>query len=125
MKKYELNLSEFKIEVPVRKPTEKEPHAMGTEERVYPLCENLSAWLRAPGVFKTGEEIAEAVILGKSLLNAENDSIILDEREVKILKDGINRHISISAEGKPGIIPLGGPLHEEAICRIFGMKEVK
>jgi len=125
MEKFELDLTEFKIEMNVLKPTQKDPNATDKEEKIYPFRENLSAWLRAPGVFRSGEEIAEAVILGKTLLNYEDNTIILDEREAKILKDGINRHIALSAENRPGITPLGGPIHEEAICRIFSMKEIK
>lgn len=124
MKKFGLDLSEWKVTVSVPRPTEENPHAMGEVEQVYPFRENLNLWLRAAGVFKSGEEIAEAVVLAKELRGADGETILLDEREVEILKKGLNRHIEASADGKTPAV-LGGPIHEEAICRVFGMKEVE
>jgi len=124
MKKFELDLSEWKVSVPVPRPTEDNPHAMGEQEQVYPFRENLNLWLRAAGVFRSGEDIAEAVVLAGRLRDADGDSAVLDEREADILKKALNRHIEATADGKTPAM-LGGPLHEQAICRVFGMKEVE
>ena len=88
----------------------------------YPLRENLSSCLRAVGVFNNGEEIVEAVVLAKSLLAREEDDIILDEREVVILKKCINRHLELAFESK---CLFGGPAHEELIFRVFSMEKEK
>jgi hypothetical protein len=100
----------------------KEVRKFVDKEVVYPLRSNINQWLRSFGVFKCGEDIAEAVMLAKGVLQCEGDSMVLDEREVDILKRCFNRHIELTAEGKG---QLGGSIHEEAICRVFGMEEVK
>jgi hypothetical protein len=128
MKKFELDLSEYKITVKKRvkvdpeDPENKETR-IDSKEEIYPLRENLSGWLRMAGVFKTGEEIAEAIVLGRTLEKVENDSVVLDEREASILKKCLNKHLGLTEAGK-ATLPLGGTMHEEAILRIFTMKEV-
>jgi len=65
------------------------------------------------------------VVLAKTLRDStEVGSLILDDREVEILKKALNRHIEASHLGKTNI-PVGGEIHEEAICRVFTMKEIK
>ncbi|MHA1961907.1 MAG: hypothetical protein ACW99U_16995 [Candidatus Thorarchaeota archaeon] len=128
MKNFELDLSEYSITVqqPVIKKNEetgKEEHVFENVSDVYPLRDNISVWLRSIGVFKCGEDIAEAVSLAKRVLAFDADFIRLDEREAEILKKAIDRHIALTHDDRVG--GLGGPLHEEAICRIVGMKEVK
>ncbi len=121
MKKYELDLSEY--EVTMQMPTTKEDgsHVMESMTDVYPLRENISVWLRSIGVFKSAEDIAEAVSLAKQIRDREEDLIQLDEREAGVLKQALNRLVELTAEGKAN---LGGEVHEEAICRIAKMKEV-
>ena len=120
MRKYELDLTVYQVEVQVRKEDEDAGSVMVMGMADYPLRDNISAWLRAPGVFKSGEEIVEAVTLAKAVRDCEGDSYIMDEREAKVLKGGVNKHLELTADGRSN---LGGPIHEEAICRIFGMKE--
>lgn len=121
---FKLDLSEWKIKVMVPAPTEENPHAMAEKEEVYPFRKNISDILRSPGVFRSGEEIAEAIVLAKTVRDAEDDSVNLDEREAEILKKAFNRVIEATADGKSSVI-LGGELHEEAIMRVFSMEEVK
>ena len=110
MKKFELDLTAYEVEIP------------GENNGIqYPIRDNLSSMLRAAGVFKSGEDTAEAVSLGKSIMAAQLNDIILDEREMEILKSCLNRHISATAEGKA---MFGGPVHEECILRVFGAKEI-
>ena len=128
MKKYKLNLSEYEIEynVPVLedgKPVlEDGKPKLKLKTETYPLRDNISSWLRTVGLFKTGEEIADAAILAKQVRETEEDELTLDEREKEILKKTINRFLDLTIEGKAN---LGGPNHEEAIIRIFSMQEVK
>ena len=126
MKKYKLNLEKYDVTVmmPVTKKNDD-----GTESRVmeevtndYPLRSNISTWLRSMGIFKNGEDIAEAVMLAKMIRNSEDDVIELDEREAGVLKQAVNRLVELTAEGKAN---LGGEVHEEAIIRVIRMKEVK
>ena len=126
MKKYELDLTEYSVTMmaPVTKKDEdgKEHRVMEQVTEEYPLRTNISSWLRSMGVFKTGEDIAEAVMLAKAIRNGDdNDHLILDEREAGILKQAVNRLVELTADGKA---TLGGEIHEEAIVRVMRMKEV-
>jgi len=121
---FKLDLSEWKIKVMVPAPTEEEPHGMKEIEQVYPFKRNISDILRAPGIFRSGEEIAEAVVLAKTVRDTRDESVNLDAREAEILKKAFNRIIEATADGKSSIM-LGGELHEEAILRVFNIEEVK
>lgn len=109
MKKFELNLSEYAVEV-------------NGEHLLYPLRANISAWLRAAGVFRSANDIAEAVSLARAVRECKDGKLVLDETEARILRTAVDRIIEMTAEGKGN---LGGELHEEAICRIAKMKEVE
>lgn len=125
MKKYELDLSEYEVKImqPVTKTVDgKEVRELEEKLDVYPLRDNISVWLRSLGIFKSGEDIAEAVSVAKMIRDCKGDSIQLDEREVGILKQAVNRLVELTAEGKAN---LGGEIHEEAIVRIMRIKEVK
>ncbi len=125
MKKYELDLSEYKVieTVPVTKTVDgKETRQLEKQQNVYPLRENISIWLRSMGIFKSGEDIAEAVTVAKSIRDCKEDSIELDEREAGVVKQAVNRLVELTVEGKAN---LGGEIHEEAIVRVVRMKEVK
>ena len=125
MKKYELDLTKYSVTMmaPVTKKDEdgKEHRVMEQVTEEYPLRTNISSWLRSMGVFKTGEDIAEAVMLARTVRDSENDHLMLDEREAGILKQAVNRLIELTADGKA---TLGGEIHEEAIVRVMRMKEV-
>jgi len=121
MKKFVLNLSEYEVTV-LQPDMESEKHKMKKVTQPYPLRENISAWLRGPGVFRTGEDIAEAVSVAKQIRDCTEDSIELDEREAGVLKQAVNRLVELTADGKAN---LGGEIHETAICRVIKMKEVE
>jgi len=125
MKKFKLDLSEYSVtaKVPVTKTVDgKEVRELEDKIEVYPLKENISVWLRGVGVFKNGEDIAEAVSVAKQVRDCTTDSLELDEREMGVLKQALNRLVELTAEGKAN---LGGEIHEEAICRIVKAEEVK
>lgn len=125
MRKFKLDMSKYEVTVPMpvtKMVGEKEVRVMEDVTEVYPLRENLSTFLRSFGIYKSGEDIAEAVALAKQIRDGEGDSMELDEREATVLKAGINKLIELTAEGKAN---LGGPVHEEAIVRIFTMEEIK
>ena len=126
MKKYELNLEKYDVTatVPVTKKNDdgKEIRVMEEQTNAYPLRENISIWLRSIGIFRNGEDIAEAVMLARQIRECEGDSIELDEREADVLKQAVNRLVELTAEGKAN---LGGEIHEKAIIRVMRMKEVK
>jgi hypothetical protein len=125
MKKFELDLSGYKV-VSMEPVTEvvdgKEVRQLKEVENVYPLRSNLSIWLRSIGIFRSGEDIAEAVNVAKSIRDCTEDSIQLDGREADIVKQAINRLVELTADGKAN---LGGEVHEEAIVRVIKMKEVE
>jgi len=113
MKKFKLNLTKYDVVVQVA----------GEEQTPsYPLRDNISVWLRSIGVFKSAEDIVEAVVLAKRVRECEADVIELDEREADVLRQAVNKQIAMTAEGRAN---LGGPIHEEAIVRIAKMEEVK
>ena len=125
MKKYKLDLSEYEVTVqmPVTKTVDgKEVRELEDKTEVYPLRDNISIWLRSVGIFKTGEDIAEAVSIAKQIRDATGDSIELDERETGVLKQAINKLVELTSEGNAN---LGGEIHETAIVRVVKMEEVK
>jgi len=116
MDKFELDLSPYEI-----------------EGQFYPIKENLSNMLRAPGLFDSGNDIVEAVMLAKSIRDAKEVAkdldnvdgpiscvLVLDEKELKILRDCMNTHLKLATEGKTNF---GGPVHEECILRVFRRSE--
>ena len=122
MKKYRLDLTKY--DVTIQMPVTKEDGSRILEDKTetYPLRENISVWLRSVGIFKTGEDIAEAVSVAKQIRDCTADSIELDERELGVLKQAVNRLVELTSEGKAN---LGGEIHEEAIVRIMKAEEVK
>ena len=125
MKKYRLDLSAYDVtaQVPVTKTVDgKEVRELEDQTEVYPLRANISVWLRSVGIFKTGEDIAEAASVAKQIRDCTGDSIELDERETSVIKQAVDRLVALTAEGKAN---LGGEIHEEAIVRIIKMEEVK
>ena len=126
MKKYELNLEKYDVTVmmPVTKKNDDGTESRVMEEKTdaYPLRVNISTWLRSLGIFKNGEDIAEAVMLAKQIRESEADTLELDEREADVLKQAVNRLVELTAEGKAN---LGGEIHETAIVRVMKAEEVK
>lgn len=129
-KEFKLDLSEYTIEVDVPKrgaegvivKDEKGAIEVLRESIAYPIRGNISTWLRTAGMFRTVEDVAEAVCLAKHIREAPNDFLILDEKEASILKRVVDRHLELTADGQA---QLGGEIHEEAICRVANMEEVE
>jgi hypothetical protein len=125
MKKFKLDLSAYDVtaQVPVTKTVDgKEVRELEDKIKPYPLRENISVWLRSIGIFKNAEDIAEAVSVAKQIRDCTEDEIILDEREMSVLKQALNKLVELTEEGKSN---LGGEIHEEAIVRIVKAEEVK
>ena len=125
MKKYELDLSKYNVTtmMPITKEVDgKEVREFEEASNPYPLRENLSIWLRSIGIFKSGEDIAEAVGVARQIRDCKEDSLQLDEREAGVLKQAVNRLVELTVEGNAN---LGGEVHEEAIVRVIKMKEVE
>ena len=124
MKKYKLDLTKYEVtaQVPVTKTVDgKEVRQLEDKSEVYPLRENISTWLRSVGIFKSAEDIAEAVSVAKQVRDCTEDSLELDEREAGVVKQALNRLVELTSEGKAN---LGGEIHEEAIVRVCRMQEV-
>ena len=122
-KQFRLDLSTYQVETSERKKNKEEQFVIVKEIIDYPLRSNLSTWLRGIGMFKTAEDVAEAVVLAKSIRDCSDDFIDLDEKEAVTLKQVLDRLILLTAEGQLGM-GVGGELHEEAICRVVNMKEI-
>lgn len=121
-KRFELDLSVYEVEAPRQVIGKDKSISIEMKKENYPIKSNLSVWLRTMGIFKCGEDIAEAVSLAKQIRDCEGDTLNLDEREAGILKRATNKLIELTAEGRG---QLGGELHEEAICRVINMKETE
>lgn len=117
IKKYRLDLSEYQVPKPGSK-------IVDNETIPYPLRENLSDWLRGVGMFRTAEEVAEAVCLAKTIRTIKGNFkfLVLDEKEAAILKKAVDKLIALTADGKYN---LGGIMHEEAICRVVNMEVIE
>ncbi len=128
MKRFKLDLTEYEVtynapviidgEVVIEDGKQK----MESKTEVYPLKENISNWLRTMGLFRTGEEITEAIILAQQVRETTETELVLDDKEAEILKKTVNRFLDLTMQGRANI---GGQTHEEAIVRIFSMQEVK
>lgn len=127
MKKFRLDLSKYEVtaQVPVTKTVDgEETHVLENKTEVYPLRDNISTWLRSVGIFKSAEDIAEAVNVAKQIRDCQGNNIELDEREADVVKQAVNRLVELSAENPPRA-NLGGEIHEEAIVRVVKMEEIK
>jgi hypothetical protein len=120
-KKYKLDLSEYQITVQVRKEGQKE---LVDETIDYPIRKNFSGWLRTVGMFRNAEDVAEAVCLAKQIRDTKEDFLILDEKEARVLKMVVDKHLELAADNQMQF-PLGGEVHEEAIVRVANMEEIK
>ncbi len=129
-KMFQLDLSKYTVEIdePVIGEDKKFVMENGrpkTEKKVidYPLRDNLSDFLRTAGIYKSAEEIAEAVGLARQIREkTSEDYLILDDKEVKVLQTVFDILIERTADGRAN---LGGIIHEEMICRVVNMEEVK
>ena len=74
--------------------------------------------LRAPGTFKNGTEIVEAVIVARAIRDA-GDSIDLNDNDLTIVQKVLNRFIAQEHKPQEGKISLSGPDYEELIMRIY------
>lgn len=118
MKKFVLDLTTWEVEIPVQKMDKDDKPYFIQEKTDYPVKENLGLMLRAGGLFDNTEDTVEAIIIGKSIQSHKKDSIEIDERELNLLKQCLDRHLKASTEGK-GIF--GGPQHENLIVRIYNL----
>ncbi|KKL67117.1 hypothetical protein LCGC14_2138180 [marine sediment metagenome] len=128
-KKFRLDLSEYTVEVdePVIGEDKKLVMENGrpkTEKKIidYPIRDNLSDFLRTAGIYKSAEEIAEAVGLARQIREADKDCLILDEKEASVLRTVLDILIERTADGRANI---GGIIHEEMICRVVNMEVVE
>jgi len=125
MKKFRIDLSEYEISVQqnVRNEETKKIELKDIKE-IYPLRNNLSSWLRIPGVWKDGIELCDAHDLAKQIRDCQEDMIEVDETEMGLLKKVLDKLISQPEDPTRGIMALGGVVHEEAVRRVFKAVEV-
>lgn len=107
--RYELDLSRYTVEI---------------DNKVceYPLRQNLCSWLRMIGIFRSADDVAEAVLLARRIREHGGNKLRLDETEARILRTAIDRLLELTADGKAS---LGGEIHEEAIFRVARMEKVE
>ena len=88
----------------------------------YPIRDNLSDFLRTAGIYKSAEEIAEAVGLAREIRNEEANYLILDEKEASVLRTVLDILVERTADGRANV---GGIIHEEMICRVVNMEIIE
>ena len=123
MKKFKIDLSEYKVTVKINKRNDKDVIELVEEEIPYPIKDNLYDWLRLPGIFKDGVQIVDACDLAKQIRDA-GDDLTLDEHEMGLLKTALNKLIAQESDPRIGVQALGGTIHETCIRRIFKAEEV-
>lgn len=74
--------------------------------------------MRAPGIFKNGTEIVEAVIIARTIRDA-NDELEIDEKDLSIVKKVLDHFIAKDHNPAVGQVALGGPEYEELIMRVY------
>jgi hypothetical protein len=119
MKKYRIDLSEFKTKIQQWKAKEGEGRELVETEEIYPLKVNLSNILRTPiegGIWSNGTEATDAYMLARQFRDCTADFIEINEDEMNLLKKALDKLIS---KGQ-----IGGEVHEEMIVRIFKAKEI-
>ncbi len=129
-KKFRLDLSKYTVEVdePIIGKDKKfviENGRPKTEKKAidYPIRDNLSDFLRTAGIYKSAEEIVEAIGLARQIRITNNvDYLILDEKEAGVLRTVLDILIERTADGKAN---LGGIMHEELICRVVNMEVIE
>ena len=85
-KVFTLDLSAYEIEAPRQVIKEDKSIAIEVQKSDYPIRNNLSVWLRTIGIFKCGEDIAEAVSLAKQIRECKEDYLKLDGKPVSLDK---------------------------------------
>ena len=128
-KKFRLDLSAYAVEVDelvFGKNNEQvmENGRLKTEKKSieYPIRNNLSDFLRTAGIYKSAEEIAEAVGLAREIRNEEANYLILDEKEASVLRTVLDILVERTADGRANV---GGIIHEEMICRVVNMEVIE
>lgn len=111
-KLYKLNLTSYKV------PGQTVDNV--AEEIDYPLAENYATWLMTPGIADDGEDFVVAYVLADNLGKNTSDEYLLNEREIVVLKNAINKLLEATQRGQAA---LGGKLHAEAIMRVFNIQE--
>lgn len=91
------------------------------QKELYPARENLSTWLQEVGMFDNGDHVVHAVNLARSIRGFDRDEIILSEDDLGMIQHVVNTLLKMTQQGKAA---LGGPIHNEMICRIFNPVEV-
>jgi len=124
MKRYKIDLSEYTVEVAINKRNEKTKQVESVIESVpYPIKEHLSSWLCLEGVFTGGMECCAAYDLSKQIV-AAGDEIVVDEKEIGLIRKAMDALISQKPDPARGVKPLGGKVHETCIRRVFQCEEI-
>jgi len=74
--------------------------------------------MRAPGVFKSGSEVVEAVIIARTIRDA-GETMEINDNDLAVVKKALDHFIAKPHDPESGKIALGGPDYEELILRIY------
>ena len=109
---FELSLVCWKADVPevIKKTdpaTQEEVNVFSgkTIQEDYPIRENLQAMLRAPGVFKEVNDVAEAVHLAHVIKDETEETVTVDRQQVVICLIGRNYRICQMKKELQGRLP--------------------
>ena len=120
MKSYELNLTEYSIEINKVVVKDKKRTTEKAEE-VVDIKKELADLLRIPGTYKNGVESFDGMMLGREIRACEEDSLTISEDELRVLKMVMDELISREHNPAKNLISLGGPRYEEMIIRVYGL----
>ena len=120
MRKYELNLGKYDVDFE-RWEIEDEKRVLNTGKEPFPIKTELADMLRIPGVYANGVESFDGLMLSREIRTCEDDTFVISEDELKLLKAVMDKLIGREHNPATGQISLGGPRYEELILRVFGL----
>jgi hypothetical protein len=89
------------------------------EEKEIDVKKELSEMLRMPGMYRNGIETCDGIILARSILGCDKETIEITDAELAILKKVMNILIERPHNPQMRQYSLGGKRYEEAILRVF------
>ena len=87
--------------------------------------QEISEMLRMPGMCKDGLEICDAIILARSVVGSDSDTIELTDVELALLMKVMNTLIKRPHNPQQRQYSLGGKRYEELVMRVFLMNKEK
>ncbi len=120
MKTFNLDLSKYNVDFE-RWVMEDGQRTLKKGTEPFPIKKEIADMLRIPGIYANGVESFDGLMLSKDIRACGDDTKVISESELKLLKAVMDKLISREHNPAAGSISLGGPRYEELILRVFGL----